>query len=391
MPLRQILSEREEELEKLEMQKLLRVATESKNIISLGPGEPDFGPPKQVVAELKRAVQKGYSRYSAVEGRKELLEQVAKKLRKENKISTDTENIVVTSGSNEAIMLSLMCVVDPGEQVMVPDPGYVTYIPTVELLNGQAISIPLLDRKNFEPTIESLKWLLKEPKRTRAIILNTPSNPTGRTYSRKVLEEIADFAVQHNLLVISDEAYEKFVYNKSKHISIGSFNGMQDYVVTVHSFSKTFGMPGFRVGYASGPKKVIDAMRKLHLYASICAPTISQIAATKALKVGTGFLKKIVKEYDRRRKLVVKRIKGIDSLSMVEPNGAFYAFVKYQNIHKSSLKLCRKILEEYKLALVPGSDFGRYGEGYFRISYATSRPLLEKGLDRLEKAFKKMK
>lgn len=388
MPLRSVISEREEELPKGELGELIKIAVEEKDVISFGPGEPDFTPPRHVITAVKKAVEKGYTHYSPPPGRIELLKEVAKKLKRENFIDVKTEEIIITTGSTEAILLSLICVVDPGESVLVPNPGFVAYLPTVELLNGNPISIPLSKENRFQIDTDEIKRLVK-PKRTRAIIINTPSNPTGTVFNKKTLEGIADVAVDNDLLIISDEAYEKFVY-KGKHISIGSLNGMKDYVLTLHSFSKTHGMAGFRVGYAAGPEKIIKAMRGLHIYTTISAPTVSQMAAIAALKGSQFHVRKNVKEYNRRRRFVVKRINEIKGFDCLEPEGAFYAFPKI-GFKMSSLKFCKWLLKNAKVAVVPGSDFGRYGEGFVRFSYATSYDKIVKGMNRIESAVSKLR
>ena len=388
MTSRRMISEREEELPEEELGNLLKISIENKNVISLGPGEPDFLPPKHVLKAMKRAVDNGFTHYSPPQGRAELLEEISRKLKRENNIEMPPENIVVTTGSTEAILLSLMSVVDPGEYVMVPDPCFIAYIPTIELLNGYPLSIPLSESSGFQLDAEELKKLLKEPKRTRAIIINSPSNPTGAVYSKKVLEEVAEVAVDNNVLIISDEAYEKFVY-RGKHVSIGSLNGMEDYVLTLQTFSKTYGMAGFRVGYAAGPRKIIKSVTNLKVFSTLCTPTMSQIAAVAALKGSQSDIKKHVKEYDRRRKYIIKRINEIEGFTCTEPQGAFYAFVKF-DFKMNSLKLCKWLIENAKVVCIPGSDFGRYGEGYIRFSYATSYDKIVRGMERIEKALKKL-
>jgi aspartate/methionine/tyrosine aminotransferase len=389
-PLRSVISEREVELPKAEMENLLKVAVERKDVISLGPGEPDFGPPKHVLSAAKLALDRGFTHYSPVEGRKELREAIAKKLKRENRISVSPDDVLVTCGSSEAIMLAMLATVDPGEAVLVPDPGYVEYIPIVEMLNGAALSIPIRPNEGWQIAPEGVLWQLKEPQRVRAIILNSPANPTGAVYTKKTLEAIADIAVEYDLLIISDEAYEKFVYGKTQHVSPASLNGMADYVLTLQSFSKTYGMAGFRVGYAAGPPKVIKAMTDLHVYSTICAPTISQMAALAALKGPQGDIRKHVAEYHRRRDYVCKRLSELDQFTCVKPEGAFYVFAKYA-ANMRSKEFSRWLLEKAKVAVVPGRDFGRYGEGYVRFSFATDFNLIKKAMDRVERTVKFLK
>jgi aminotransferase len=388
--LRRIIAERYEELPVSTIGKLLKVAAEDKDVISLGPGEPDFDSPPHIIKSAKEFLDKKYTHYSPPGGRNELKEVIIKKLKKDNGISTGLENIIATTGSTEAILLALMSTIDPGEGVLMPDPGFLTYKPTVEVLNGMPLLIPLHEENNFEVTTESMEKAII-PEKTRVIIVNTPSNPTGTVFNRKILEEIADFAGEHDLLIISDEAYEKFIYDDAKHISIGSLNGMENRVMTLHSFSKTYAMPGFRIGYAAGPDRIIKAMTKLHVFTSLCAPTISQVTAMAALKGEQKCVETMSKEYDRRRKMIVKRLNSIPGLSCINPRGAFYAFPNIKSFGMKSLAMSEWLLKNAKVATVPGTEFGKFGEGYIRLSYATAYDLIEKALDRIEKTVAKLK
>ena len=382
--LREIVSEREKELPKLTIGKLLKIAEEEKNIISLGPGEPDFVTPEHIREAAKHALDKGYTHYSPVSGRTDLKEKIVEKLEKENGISVELDQVIVTAGSTEAIMLGLMCVIDPGEGVIIPDPGFLAYRPCVEVLNGMPLILDLKEEEGFQIAKEDLERTIL-PEKTKAIIINTPGNPTGVVFSRKTLEEIADFAVEYDLLIISDEAYEKFVYDEAKHISIGSLNGMGSRVLTLHSFSKSYAMPGFRLGYAAGPKEVINGMKKLHIFSSVCAPTISQIAGLHALSGNQECVEEMRKEYDRRRKMIVKRVNEIDGFSCVKPEGAFYVFPNIKDFGLSSYEFAEKLLKEAKVAVVPGTEFGRNGEGFVRLSYATAYEKIEEAMDRIER------
>ncbi len=388
--LRRIIAERYEELPVSTIGKLLKVAAESKDVISLGPGEPDFDSPDHIIRIAKKFLDQKYTHYSPPGGRHEFKEAIIKKLKKDNKINVGLENIIATTGSTEAILLSLMSTIDPGEGVLIPDPGFLSYKPTVEVLNGMPIPIPLYEKDNFEITTEKMEEVII-PEKTRVLIINTPSNPTGTVFSKKTLEEIADFARQHDLLVISDEAYEKLVYDDAKHVSIGSLNGMDDYTMTLHSFSKTYAMPGFRIGYAAGPEKIIKAMTKLHVFTSLCAPTISQVTAMEALKGEQGCVEKMRREYDRRRKMIVKRLNAIPGFTCTNPKGAFYAFPNVKSFGKKSLSFSDWLLKNAKVATVPGTEFGKFGEGYIRLSYATEYGLIEKALDRIERSLVKLK
>ncbi len=385
--LRRGISERSEELPVSTIGKLLKIAVESKDVISLGPGEPDFETPKHILRSAKTWLGKGYTHYSPPGGRKELKEEIVRKLKKDNGISAGPEQIMVTTGSTEGILLALMCTIDPGEGVIITDPGFLAYKPTVEVLNGTPISVPLYEKDGWQIDVDRMKEMII-PEKTNAMIINTPTNPTGTVYTKRVLEEIADFAREYDILVISDEAYEKLVYGDSKHVSIGSLNGMEDYVMTLHSCSKTYAMAGFRLGWAVGPEKIIRLMTKLHIFTSLTAPTVSQLAATDALRGPQKCVEDMRKEYDRRRKLIVKRLNGM-GLVCKEPKGAFYAFPSIKDFGMKSLGFSEWLLKEGKVAVVPGTEFGGHGEGYVRCSYATEYGLIEKAMDRMEKALKK--
>jgi aminotransferase len=384
------ISEREIELPASIMTQLLKIAEEDKSIISLGPGEPDFNAPKNIIELACKKLREGFTHYSPPGGREELREAVAKKLKRDNGIDVSPEQVVVTCGSTEAILLNLLCTIDPGEGVLIPDPSFLAYKPTVEVINGMPLCIPHYEKDGFQFSLEEAKKTII-PEKTKVIIINSPANPTGVVFHRKTLEEIADFACEYDLTIISDEAYEKLVYDGEKHISIGSLNGVADRVVTLQSFSKTYAMPGFRVGYAAGPENLIKAMRRVHLYSSICAPTIGQLAAVEALTGPQKPVYDMVKEYDRRRKLIIKRINEIPGISCTNPKGAFYAFANISSFRMKSADFARMLLEKAKVAVVPGSEFGRCGEGYIRLSYATAYEKIERAMDNIEGLVRKMK
>ena len=385
--LRDIIAKRERELPVSTIGKLLEIAEEKKEYLSLGPGEPDFAAPKNVINVAIKKLKQGYTHYSPPEGIMELKQEIVKKLRMDNKIKAGQENVIVTTGSTEGILLTLMATIDPGEGVLIPDPGFLAYKPVIEVLNGIPISVPLHEKDGFEYDTDRMKELII-PEKTKSIILNSPANPTGTVLNKKNLEEIADFAVEHNLLIISDEAYERFVYEDARHVSIGSLNGLENRVITLFSFSKAYAMPGFRVGYAVGPESVISAMKKLHIFTTICAPTISQLAALEALRGSGKYVKIMLKEYDKRRKYIVKRLNEIDGINCRKPEGAFYTFPNITAFKMSSLKFSEWLLEKAKVVVVPGTEFGRHGEGYIRCSYATALPKIKIALDRMEKALK---
>ena len=380
------ISERELELPRTQFVEIMKLAEENRNIISLGPGEPDFATPKHIRDFAKKTLDLKKTHYTPIGGLSEVKEAIAKKLKKENKISADPENqIIVTVGAKEAILLSILSLVDPGESVLVPNPGYLAYIPIIETVSGKPISIKLKPEDNWEYDLDLVKKQVTD--KTTLLILNTPSNPTGTVFSRKKLEEIAEFAIENCLVILSDEAYEKFVYDDAKHISIGSLNGMQNHVVSIYSFSKTYAMPGFRVGYAEGPSDIIKAMTKLKLGTTLSTPTISQLAAKYALQSSQKPVKEMLKEYKRRRDLIFKRTCEI-GFHCTKPKGAFYLFPSIEEFGMSSVNFSKCLQEKAKVLVIPGTEFGKYGEGFVRMSYATEYKKIEKAMDRIEKTLR---
>jgi len=381
------ISERESQLPDSIIGKLQEIAAEHKDIISLGIGEPDFLTPKPVLDYASKIIKKS-THYTAPKGIKELREVISKKLRKDNKIDANPDNVLVTCGSQEAIFMAILSSLDPSEQIIVPNPSYLGYIPAIELADAAPVYIKLEEEDNFEINPDRLKELI-DKKKTKAIIINSPANPTGNVLSKKVLEKIADIAVENDLYIFSDEAYEKLIYEK-KHISIGSLNGMEKYVATFQSFSKTYAMCGFRLGYIHGPNKLIEAMTKSSHYVTLCAPNISQLLGIKALSLPNKYTQDMVNEYNRRRKFIVKRLNEI-GLRTGMPYGAFYTFSNITSFSKNSLKFSQDLLKKAKVAVVPGTEFGNHGEGYIRCSYATDIKLIAKAMDRIEKFVKCIK
>jgi len=381
------ISERFFELPRSEFAEIMKVAEEDKSVISLGPGEPDFTTPKHIIQFTKKKLDEGFTHYSPPQGRLDLREAIAKKLKKDNKIDVTADEIIVTVGSQEALFLATLALIDPGERVIVPNPGFLTYIPMVESVTGSATSVPLLEKNGFELNPDMVRESIDN--RTQVLLINTPGNPTGRILKRKTLEELADIVIEYDLKVFSDEAYEKFVYDDNKHISMASLNGMGKHVLTFQSYSKSYAMAGWRVGYAAGPLNIIGSMTRIHLYSGLCSPTISQLAALQALKGSQKCVEDMKKEYDRRRKLIIKRLNEMD-ISCLKPEGAFYAFPNIKRFGMSSVKFAHFLLKKAKVLVVPGTEFGKYGEGYVRLSYATSYEKIQKALNRMERVLRKL-
>ncbi len=380
------ISIRELELPDAVIGKLLEIATEHKDIISLSVGEPDFITPKPLLEYTKKIVDKA-THYAAPQGNIELREAICKKLQKDNKIKTTPEHVLVTCGSQEAIYLSFLTSLDVSCQVIVPNPGYLVYTPALELVDATPISLELREDEDWEINPDRLRKLI-DKKKTHGIVINTPHNPLGTVYDRKILEEIADIAVEYDLYIFSDEAYEKLVYDR-KHVSVGSLNGMNDYVVSFFTFSKSYAMCGYRLGYAVGPKNLIQAMTKVSHYVTLSAPTISQLVGVKALSLSGTYTEMMRKEYDRRRKFIVKRLNEI-GLRTKMPYGAFYTFSSIKDTtRKNSYDFAKDLLQKARVAVVPGTEFGSFGEGYIRCSYATELGKIKIAMDRIEKFLKK--
>ena len=379
------ISERELELPETVLEKLSEIAAEKHDIINLGVGEPDFLTPKPILDYSKKIINK-VTHYTAPQGRKDLREELIKKLKKENKIKVNENNIIVTSGSQQGLFATLLATLDPGEEVILSNPGYLGYIPAIELVNAVPIYVKLEENENFEINPDKIKEEIDKGK-TKAVIINTPNNPTGNILSKKILEEIADIAVENDLYIFSDEAYERLVYDK-KHISIGSLNGMEDYVVSFFTFSKTYAMCGFRLGYCVVPDNLIKPVIKTSQYMNLCAPNISQSLGIKALSISNSYINKMVNEYNRRRKFIVDKL-NLLGLKTNIPDGAFYAFANIKNVtKKTSKEFADEILKKCKVAVIPGTEFGKYGEGYLRFSYANKIELIKKAMEKLEKFLK---
>lgn len=376
------ISERELQLPDHVIGKLLRISVEDKSVLSLGPGEPDFELPPPLVEEVKRVAHR-VNHYAPPGGYREFKEAFVKKLKGDNRIKASPENIVATCGSQEALLISAACTLDVSEQILLPNPGFMSFLPTFELFNANPRFYELKEEDAFEPNPDDIRKQI-DRKKTKVLLLNSPSNPTGNVIRKKVLEEIADIAVENDLWVFSDEAYEHIVYDDARHVSIGSLNGMQDNVFSFFTFSKTYAMCGFRLGCVVAPKKLAEAITKTHVYTAICAPSISQRVGTRALSLSRKYTNDMVKQYDRRRKVIVPRLNEM-GLHTPMPKGAFYAFANISHIDRDSKRFAMQLLKTQKVAVVPGIDFGSAGEGHIRCSFATKLPVIEKALDKLEK------
>lgn len=372
------------------IRRFFALAQELPDVINLSVGEPDFTPPRHVLEEGWQAILAGKTHYAPTNGVPELREALVQKAYKDYSLIYDPNSeILVTVGGTEAISLALMGLVNPGDEVLIPNPGFVCYEPSVRLAGGAPVSVPILEKNGFKPSIDDVTSLIT--KKSRVMILNYPNNPTGTVLSYNELAALAKIAVECDLIVISDEVYEKVIYDGEKHYCLATFPGMRERTLVVNSFSKTYAMTGLRVGYVYGPKELISPLWLCHQYFVACVDTFAQYAALGALKGPQDFVNNMVAEFDRRRRLVFKRLNEIGGFSCFLPKGAFYMFPSVKAFNMSSEEFAHFLLKEARVATVPGSSFGSYGEGYIRISYATAYEQLEEAFNRVEKAVRKLK
>jgi aminotransferase len=366
------------------IRRMLELSAGMKNVIHMEQGEPDFTTPDHILQAAVEAIQKGFTHYTETDGTLELRQAIAEKLERENDIDADPQTeVTVTSGSQEAMLISALGFLNSGDEALILDPYYPAYSEDVLLAEAKPITVLLNEEKNYEIEMENLEN--KVTKRTRMIWLCNPSNPTGHVFSKHSLETVAEVAQRHNLLVFADEIYEKIVYDGARHISICSLPGMKDRTITVNGFSKAYAMTGWRIGYVAAGKRISDTLRKLHYYAVLCPNAISQKAALAALTGPQHSVKKMMSEYRRRRELLLNELEEVESMSYAIPEGTFYVFPNFSNYGKSDEVLASNLLKEARVVTVPGSGFGRAGEGHLRISYSVSYDQVEEGIERIRK------
>ena len=364
------------------IRKFFDIAGQIEDVISLGVGEPDFQTPWSVRKTAITALEKGKTIYTANSGLIELRKEISKYLEKTQRVKYDpVHEIIVTVGGSEAIDLGIRAMVDPGDEVLVVEPSFVCYAPIVELTGGIAVPIETKAEDNFKLTAEALKAKITD--KTKLLILPFPNNPTGAVMTRSDLEKIAEVLRDTNIVVLSDEIYSELTYTGEPHCSIVSFEGMQERTLLVNGFSKAYAMTGWRMGYVAGPEPLITQMLKIHQYAIMCSPTVSQYAAIEALQSCDNEVKKMVSEYNIRRRWLVNALNEI-GLECFEPEGAFYVFPSIKSTGLSSEDFCERLLYEHKVAVVPGNAFGDCGEGYIRISYAYSLKHLMEAVSRIK-------
>jgi aspartate/methionine/tyrosine aminotransferase len=351
-------------------------------LVHLEIGEPDFSTPQHIVDAAKKALDEGYTRYTPNAGYKDLRESISRKLLTDNKIEADPEKeVIVTSGAMQATSSGMLVTINPGDEVIIPDPAYESFVRQTKFAGGVAVRVPVREEDDFRLNPEEVERAIS--KRTKMIIINSPANPTGSVMLKDDLEGIAEVAIDHDLLVLSDEIYEKMLYDGAQHYSIASFPGMEDRVITVFALSKTYAMTGWRLGYAVAPKRILEEMVKLQEFYVTCATSICQKAAVAALDGPQEFVSHMVSEFKRRRDYMYDQITRLEGFSCVKPKGAFYLF---PNVSKTKLRQedpARDLLDRCKVATAPGVAFGEHGKGYIRISLASSMDNLKTAAHRM--------
>lgn len=367
------------------IRKFFDLIARTEGVISLGVGEPDYETPASIRLACQEALEKGMTKYTSNCGTMELRQEISRYLKDRFRLNYTEEEVLVTVGVSEAADLVLRAIVNPGDEILVAEPSYVSYVPCTLMAGGTPVVIPTRAEDEFKLRARDL--VSKITQKSKAILLSYPNNPTGSIMTREDLEEIARVAVEYDLLVISDEVYAELTYC-GEHCSIASLPGMKERTVVLNGFSKAFAMTGWRLGYAAGPKCIIDNMLKIHQYTMLCAPSISQYAAVSAIRSGYGFIREMAEEYRARRNLLLDGLKEI-GLPCFEPKGAFYAFPCIKHTGMNSEEFSERLLFEEKVAVVPGNAFGSSGEGFIRICYATSRKKISEALERMERFLRK--
>ena len=357
-----------------------------KDVISLGVGEPDFVTPWNVRERAIYSLEEGYTSYTSNKGLVELREELSRYLKHKYGMDYDPEDeILITVGVSEALDLAMRAVVNSNDKVLIPEPSYVSYGPVATLCQGKPVFIKTSPENGFKITPKDIDRVCD--KKASTMILNYPNNPTGASYSRKELKKISESVQKHNLTVLSDEIYCDLTYD-FEHVPFPTLPRMKDRTVYLNGFSKAFAMTGWRIGYACGPKEIVHAMTKIHQYTMMCVPITSQMAAMEALQHGEASVQQMKREYRRRREFVVSRLNEI-GLPCHKPEGAFYAFPSIKHTGMTSMEFSNKLLKAEKVACVPGTAFGPLGEGYLRISYASSFENLKEAMARIERFLKK--
>ncbi|MBQ7236201.1 MAG: aminotransferase class I/II-fold pyridoxal phosphate-dependent enzyme [Clostridia bacterium] len=389
--MRNFVSQRAKNIKPSGIRKFFDIVAESKDVISLGVGEPDFITPWDIREAGIQAIKKGYTQYTSNKGMPALREEISGYLSYNFNVHFSADDTIITVGASEAIDLALRAIVDEGDEVLIPDPSYVSYKPCVELAGGVPVSVPCDGANGFKLTPEALESVITN--KTKALVFPYPNNPTGGVMEKEFIEKIIPIIVKHDLLVISDEIYAELTYGKP-HCSIASFKEMDGRVVLISGFSKAFAMTGWRIGFVCAPKDILAAMLKIHQYTTICAPIFSQYAALAGLKQGRedGYsaVREMCAEYDKRRRFMFETFTKM-GLDCFEPKGSFYIFPSVKSTGMDGEKFATELLSSKKVAVVPGQAFGEFGKYYVRCSYAYSMKNLIEATERIAEFVKSIK
>ena len=386
--MRNPLAKKVVEIEPSGIRKFFDVVNEMKDAISLGVGEPDFDTPWRIREEGIYSLEKGRTFYTSNSGLKELKEEICNYIQRKISVVYDPKSeVVVTVGGSEGIDIAMRAMLDPGDEVLIPQPSYVSYLPCAVLAGGVPVVIPLQNKNEFKLTREELEAAITP--RTKILVLPFPNNPTGSIMTREDLEPIAEVVKEHALFVISDEIYSELSY-QGEHVSIAEFPGLRERTIMINGFSKGFAMTGWRLGYACGPAEIIEQMIKIHQFAIMCAPTNSQYAAIEGLRNCQPEVDEMREAYNQRRRFLMHEFRRI-GLKCFEPYGAFYVFPDVSEFGMTSEEFATRFLEEERVAVVPGTAFGASGEGFIRISYAYSLEDLKVALGRLERFIERLR
>ena len=358
------------------------IAAEMEDVISLGVGEPDFVTPWSIRESCVYGLEQGYTSYTANRGLWELREEICALQKRNFNIDYDPKtNVLVTVGVSEALDIAMRAILTPGDEILIPEPCYVSYKACASLAGAVAVAVPAKIENNFSITPADLEAHVTN--KTKALLIGYPNNPTGAILTKEQLMDIAKFAQEHDLIVISDEIYGDLTYGGERHVCFAGLPGMKDRTILLNGFSKAYAMTGWRIGYAMSNSAIISAMTKIHQYTMLCAPITAQIAAVEALRHGEKYMKKMVSEYDKRRRLIYDGLTNA-GLKCFEPKGAFYIFPDITSTGLTSEEFAEQLLMKEHVALVPGTAFGQCGEGYVRCSYATSVTKISEAIARIE-------
>ena len=370
-------------------EKVVELENKGEDIVKFVTGRPDFDTPVHIKNAAKQALDEGFVHYTSNYGLPKLLELISKKLEKENNLKYNPKGeIIVTVGANEAVLLTMMAFLNPGDEVLIQDPIWLHYYYCAELASAKAVPVPLNSKNDFVMDPSDIEDRVTS--KTKMIVINSPHNPTGAVVEEDKLREIARIAKKHDLLIVSDEIYEHIIYDDAKHFSIGSIPDVWDRTITINGFSKSYSMTGWRLGYVAAPAKLTAVMNRVHQYTTVCANSFAQKGAIAALEGGNECVNSMVEEFKNRRKLILELMKDIPGFECGKPKGAFYVFPSIKNTGMTSFEITDYLLNEAKVAVVPGSVFGSKGEGYLRFSYAASQEDIREGLKRIKAAMEKL-